>query len=557
MTLLSMLLILSFILLVTLLFLMCVRKLSLTLDASLRDRGKCDSGVLEKLYEARPQHAPQVSGGLLVHSMLLEDVRRWLSSEIFEIHGSDTAICDCSVPSDAREGTCSAWTLLRSDLLPTIFNSPDAHMSSPHEPENKSISSKLESTPSIGIIINPAVAWPLISSMAVIDAATVERNCGQIYYPGLDNKKTVETECTLADLGVGRSGKVVFNGPLAASDLCKKDCDVDDRYCKLQNAGGTIAFSSLGKTATGNWGCSDCSGPFPESGVHMKMQGCSQSSMPFVCKLEASSDVNPETIVDASAWAPYGKSQGYAFAAIGKSGEGMRKLFQSPEGVLSDAWTIGGSQCKFQREDWGAWIRSIKLFYETVYSAYDPATRNLSAEFDSAIGKNYLMSCPGYGYNYFENEVNLYFNPTSSDPKFQRLAEEQSNMLRRSIVGFYVIGRSCEEQLASLEGVTCSVAGATYTGSKDRCLGYYARGAKSEQDYQTFRTLEQQHHQKAVELLKKLTQKFNEVYRSDGYQKKASAFEFMGSNSSFFDLRHLDTLMKHGRIDFKDVFRPI
>ena len=310
------------------------------------------------------------------------------------------------------------------------------------------------------------MAWSLISSMAVIDAATDERNCGQISYPGSSFQKTIETVCAASDRGFGQSGTVVFHNPLLASDLCRKDCTMDDQYCKLQNAGGTIALSSLGKSPRGNWGCSDCSGPFPPSGVEGQMQGCSQSSMPFVCRLQSS--VRDEDLVDGHAWAPYGKSEGYAFAAIGETGAGMQALFQTSEGRLSDAWTVGGNQCKFLRENWAVWIRSIQRFYRTVFEAYDASTKVLSAEFDSTIGGNYLMSCPGYGYNFFENEVNLYFNRKSSEPGFQRLAEQQSEVLRRSIVGFYVTGLTCEEQLHSLEGIPCSVGAKTFAGARDR-----------------------------------------------------------------------------------------
>lgn len=508
---------------------------------------------LERLYEAKPRKDAQLSGGLLVHTMLLSDVERWLKQEPFAIQGNDLAICDCSYPSEELGGSCSAWTLLRSDLLPTIFSSPTSSTSSPNASAPTGIAEKLASTPCIGIIIDPSMAWSLISSMAVIDAATDERNCGQISYPGSSIQKTIETVCAASDRGFGQSGTVVFHNPLLASDLCRKDCTMDDQYCKLQNAGGTIALSSLGKSPRGNWGCSDCSGPFPPSGVEGQMQGCSQSSMPFVCRLQSS--VRDEDLVDGHAWAPYGKSEGYAFAAIGETGAGMQALFQTSEGRLSDAWTVGGNQCKFLRENWAVWIRSIQRFYRTVFEAYDASTKVLSAEFDSTIGGNYLMSCPGYGYNFFENEVNLYFNRKSSEPEFQRLAEQQSEVLRRSIVGFYVTGLTCEEQLRSLEGIPCSVGAKTFAGARDRCLGYFADG--EEGAYDRFRALEREHMRRSKELVKRLVERFNATYRASETKRKVQAYRFVGSNSTFFNLGQLSELVQKRRIPFEQVFQPL
>jgi hypothetical protein len=557
---LTLLLLLAGLLLLVLLAVVLLKQGHFALDLGPRSgAGAYTPRDLQGLYQAHPGRAPQLSGGLLVHSMLLEDVERWLRAEPFAIHGNDAAICDCSFPSEELGGSCSAWTLLRSDLMPTIFSSPDARSSSPEGRRSRetSIAQRLASTPSIGIIVNPALAWQLISSMAVIDAATDERNCGQLSYADAATK-TIDVACTAADRGVGRDGEVVVRGPLQGSDLCRKDCEVADDYCRLQNAGGTIALSNLGRSARGNWGCSDCSGPFPASGIEGKMQGCSQSSVPFVCRLQSPESVPAEDLVDPSAWAPYGKSQGYAFAAVGPQAEGLQSLFLTPDGKLSDAWTIGGSQCKFLREDWAAWVRSVQRFYETVYRAYDAARRELPAEHSASIGRNYLMSCPGYGYNFFENEVNLYFNRRSSEERFRRLAEKQSEVLRRSIVGFYVVGTRCEEQLASLQGVPCSVGDASFSGARDRCLGYFSGEDRGEEVYRAFRALEERHLRRGEELVRRLTDAFNRTYCGDGLHRKVQAYRYVGSNSTFFDLRQLARLVEEKRqIGFEEVFVPL
>lgn len=511
---------------------------------------------LEKLYTAKDQLPAQVSGGLLAHSMLFSDVEKWLTRTPFELHGNDSAICDCSASSEQRLGSCSAWTLLRSDLMPTIFSSPDASASYAGQGSlDKSIEARLESTPSIGLLVDVSLVWPLISSMAVIDAATDERNCGQISYPGEANQKSVEIACTPFDRGVGADGRVTFHGPLGGSDLCKRDCDAYDDYCKLQNAGGTIAISKLGQSDTGNWGCSDCSGPFPKEGVTEKMRGCSQSSLPFACKLSRPEDEDPSSIVDAKAWAPYAKQGGYALALLGKQGEGLAKLFSGDDGALADAWKVGGSQCKFLKEDWKAWIRGMKLFYESVRKAWDQQRKHLRSQLEGALGRNYLMSCPGYGYNYFENEVNLYFNPSSKEERFRKLAEMQTKILTKAVVGFYVVGATCEEQLASLEGVPCQIRGAAFSGARDRCLGYFSDGRSDDATLKKFRMLEKKHLEKGERLVKQLTDAFNAKYRAAGSkQRQAVALRYLGGNSTFFDLKHLNALASEGQIPLKDVF---
>ena len=503
--------------------------------------------LLKTLFAPRSHDFKQLSGGLLVHTMTIADVARLLDVEDFVLEANDSAITDCSFPDADLTGSCSAWTYLRSDLMPMIFNTPTQVNSSGRGDWDDA--GKMYSTPVIGIIVNPALVWPLISSMGVVDSSTNERNCGQFYFA---DSRNVKVKCTEADGGVGHDTVVDFHGPLRSSDICQKDCEENDVYCKYQNAGGSIALSVLGSNGLGNWGCQDCSGPFPEDGVHGVMAGCSQSSLPYLCSLD--DGTRPEDgIVDPKAWAPYGKSNGYARAHIGPEGERLQNLFETPEG-LNDTWVIGGNQCKFRRDDWDAWVEAIKRYYRTVWKHYDPETKSLKADQDAVTGKNYLMSCPRYVFSFFENEVNLYFNPKSDEKNYQDLAAHPSRILRNAILGFFSVGKTCKQQLESLEGSTCSYEGATYTGAQDRCLAWFCGKDATPDCRESFLREEEVYLRKAEALAKELTKKFNSKYRSGGNKKPAGFFKYIGSNSSFVDVKYLERLIKGKAIPLQEVF---
>jgi len=506
-----------------------------------------DIDALKTMFSSRTHDFKQLSGGVLVHMMTTADVERLLGVEDFVLEANDTAITDCSLPDENLTGSCSAWTYLRSDLMPMVFNTPML-VSSPSD-EKSNDAAEINSTPVIGIIVNPALVWPLISSMGVVDSSANERNCGQFYF---DDNRVVQVKCTEADGGVGNDAAVEFHGPLRSSELCRKDCDENDAYCKYQNAGGTIALSLLGSSALGNWGCQDCSGPFPHDGVRKHMAGCSQSSLPFLCSLD-NGDRAGDGIVDPDAWAPYGKSGGYATAHVGPEGERFQNLFETPSG-LADTWTIGGNQCKFKRDDWHSWVEAIKRYYRTVWKHYDPVTKTLKSDREAKTGKNYLMSCPRYILSFLENEVNLYFNPKSDVKKYKDLAEHQSRILRNAIVGFFSVGKTCRRQLESLEGSPCSYEGVSYTGAEDRCLSWFC--PKDNQHCRdNFATEEENYLRKAATLAKQLTRKFNAKYRQGGNNKRPTGFfKYVGSNSTFVDVKYLEVLMNGKPIPLEEVF---
>lgn len=511
---------------------------------------------LAELYRRKTSTQPRYSGGLLVHVMSIASVERLLQAEPFVLNGNDPAIADCSLQGDATSGSCSAWTYLREDLLPMIFNTPvGVHGTASSLNTSGSGGSDADgyNTPCIGLIVDPAKLWPLISSMAVLDASTNERNCGAFYF---DGGRDLTIRCQPSDRGVGQDVDVHLEGPLRGSELCRSQCEPGDDYCKYQNAGGTIAMSWLGKSAFGNFGCSDCSGPFPPEGVRGAIRGCSQSALPFLCSLDDGPE-DPSTLVDPDGWAPLSKAGGYARAHVGRAGERFQRLFEDgPARALTDVWGIGGNQCKFRREHWETWIATIKRFYATWDRLYDRKSKTLKSTLEER-GQNHLLACPNYYYDFLENEVNLYFNPKSADPHFAALAERQAALLRAAVVGFFAVDKTCPEQLASLEGSTCVYDGTTYHGARDRCGGWFCGPKPSSECLAEFVDGERSFLTKAAGLAQELTRKFNHAYRREAGQRPAAAFRYVGSSSSFLEPRFLERLMQGDTIPFEQVFQSM
>ena len=128
--------------------------------------------IRDNIYSIQPD-----LGGILVHLLPLEGLEAINAQKEFSfslglsnlpVKDRDGVICDCSVVGQNKQN-CSAWTYLRKDLPPIVYSYP----SSGYGP-----SSMRFWTPSVGLIINPSDACPIITTMGVIDSATDARNCG-------------------------------------------------------------------------------------------------------------------------------------------------------------------------------------------------------------------------------------------------------------------------------------------------------------------------------------------------------------------------------------------
>ena len=183
-------------------------------------------------------------GGVLVHLLAVEDMDTIVNTKpfVFNLASPGTDDCSQTMPKPGQNGpTCSAWTYLRKDLPPVVFSYPT------------SIAGGMGFwTPSVGIIANPSIIWPLITTMGIVDSATNGRNCGA-------QDPNWDFNIFDAKNNWGRCNPTVFdkNGKKASNQdefciyqsTCKRQaCPVSCTYnkddvstnCRMRNSGGGV-----------------------------------------------------------------------------------------------------------------------------------------------------------------------------------------------------------------------------------------------------------------------------------------------------------------------------
>ena len=127
-----------------------------------------DDTYFEKLYnnvveinDVIFEKNPNING-VLVHLFGDNDIDTIINQKTFKFNLNSSGVCDCS---EFSPKTCSAWTYLRKDLPPILYNFP----SSP------AVSNGYW-TPIWGVILDANKAWPLITTMGITDSDTNGRN---------------------------------------------------------------------------------------------------------------------------------------------------------------------------------------------------------------------------------------------------------------------------------------------------------------------------------------------------------------------------------------------
>jgi hypothetical protein len=199
-------------------------------------------------------------GGVLVHLADLETLQKLVTDPTgFEFNlssGGGNFLCDCSLLGQNKPN-CSAWTYLRKDLPPIVFS--------------YSSSLAVEGgywTPSIGIIVDPSMLWPIINTMGVTDSATFGRNCGsdqdqskvRIFNDdGRCNPKVYTSEGKLAS---DQKDYCIFKSQTTLTG-CKNDCsyekDITNTNCRIKNSGGSLNSNSwyYDDNSDFSWDCPD------------------------------------------------------------------------------------------------------------------------------------------------------------------------------------------------------------------------------------------------------------------------------------------------------------
>ena len=134
----------------------------------------------------------QIASGVLVHMFSLEDMTKLNGDNNFKFNLQTQGTADCGGNSLKA---CSAWTFLRKDIPPIIFTYPTGASIDPKNADDlwksivgvdpKTNYAKIGMTggltpywtPNCCVILDAKKAFPLITSMAIIDSGTDERNC--------------------------------------------------------------------------------------------------------------------------------------------------------------------------------------------------------------------------------------------------------------------------------------------------------------------------------------------------------------------------------------------
>ncbi len=454
-------------------------------------------------------------GGLLVHLVTAARAEALLAEEKFEL--TTAFVADCS-----DTGTCSAWTYLRRDLAPVVLNSPLTRVVD---------GERVDATLSVGLVADPAKLWPFISTMAVVDADSDHRSCGQTF-----GARTSHFNCFP---GEQRAGSLTL--PAGNASSCPADCEAGDDRCRAQNAGGGVHASSYG--CDGQSAACRSGDPAQSRNPEMRSNwGCAHREamvqLPNICTVdsergsgrgsergsERGSKRGSERAANSGAgWGRQAVEETPGFgqnATVHVAPGAFYRLATGPEGGppgLEEPFVVAASQCKFRREDWEAWLAALKELYRAWADSYAPDGRSLATRV--APGSSYLLGC--HSWAFLENEVNLYFRPKHPD---------QDAALRDAIVAVFYVGRTCTEMLAELEGVPCTtLAGETRTTAAERCAAYACPGDPA--CVQKFVTEEAALVAARRDTAQRLQRAFNGVYRRRG--PKVPLLKYVGGSSIY------------------------
>jgi hypothetical protein len=210
----------------------------------------------------------------------------------------------------------------------------------------------------------------------------------------------------------------------------------------------------------------------------------------------------------------------YARNLIGENGEDLQKLMGDEQG-LRNIWDISVLQCKFQRQDWNMWIKSLKEYYMLWLANFDG--KQLRTQTNP--GSNSFLAVESVAAP-IENEVNLYFNPPTSANIAQ--LDIQNKTFRDAIVGIVYVVNDCITNLAELDGVVSTDSGKTYNSALDRCQAYICPDGGCDAKL----AIEKRDIAIAKSVATDLAHAFNTAYRSPGSYIKT--FAYIGGNQLFF-----------------------
>lgn len=562
---------------------------------------------LGRLYEQlkRDVSPGKLKKGVLVHMFSLQDANDLLSSK-FEVNANSPFITDCGA-KNLREGSCSAWTYLREDLMPVIFNmpmstwEPSVGTSSGGGGNTASALDAKYATLTLGIIIDPDLVAELITGMSLTDANTNSRI-------GCANDNTYEDKISVTQKGESLTAQdgyfsVNFAGymPATAQGCAAVEDQLDRDVCRAVNSGGGINWNSItcvGNADTcwkhgvpiwdqvaGDWGSMACKGYsihdryWPEKQTNSPVtDGCELCNYTNFCSLTSEIPPGSQKVVNApNPWGTYfvDRNQKNAGVCISPDGSGILQAYASKDvatGLLRPRhnWDATLLSCKFRPSDWEAWVKNMREFYKIWLSAYSEdgnEVHSASSFYGNPASSNFLLAVPGSA-NYLENEVNIYVEPPQSSNNEAK--NHQASVFRKAVLGFFSLRKTCVETMGPLKNATSSwgwgdLPLVKVTSDVDRCNQYMCSNpeASEEDRNRCMKNLvdgEAEILSWSAIVAHALADKFNETYRTGSSDDQVQAFSFEGGSVSFFQKSTLQELIEKGTLSgdafFGSLVRP-
>ena len=559
------------------------------------------SGATFGNNELAKQMAPPLTAsqgfnrGVLAHMIAISDAQRLLGTKPFSLKANDPCIADCSQP---LFNTCSAWTYLRTDLMPSVFCMPSG---------GKNAEGTFQyNTPVIGLIVDPAKLQQYITGMAVTDSNTVQRICGANNQGSPSTNQSLPSLWNMFDDGAA-TPQVAWGelGPdFKGSRLgnCQKiDGCGDDAACQAVYSGNSVLNSALGvqpsipsddlgpstskdKTKNvsfaglkegakpeilKNWGKAcwpsneDALTTWPENGCKLMhyTNFCARQAPTGVQSTAASAGGSP-TFVDDGAE--------NAGNVVGDDGLGVLAAYVDEKtAALRHTWDATLLTCKFRRDDFELWTNSLKGYYKAWLKAYSvpsagvspPAYNiNLSPIWQGNRDNSNFMLANPFSKHYLENELNVYVHPPSA---VKSLQEKQNQDLRDAVLGFFFVGKTCLEFHAELDNTTSQCAWTQderpkpIKNAQDICQGFLCTetpNGSTPIDQGCITDLvegESKYITVAQQLASQLQQAFNATYRSG--KQQVGLFKYTGGSNTFFDYNTLKK-WESGSLKSEDFF---
>jgi hypothetical protein len=241
----------------------------------------------------------QINSGVLVHMFSLEDMINLDNNDNFKFNLQTPGTSDCG---GVTLKSCSAWSYLRKDLPPILFTYPVSNSINKENADdiwksivglNKNgdinkemIGSGSYWTPNCAVILDAKKAWPLLTTMGIIDSGTDERNClsngrgseSCDYNPGVPLDWYCGTESNPRDIskcskneiwptnltkikrdiniGISRQSTNKGSGCITNCNEIYQQNDIRNNLCKYRVSGGSLSLLNLGSWRW-NWDESD------------------------------------------------------------------------------------------------------------------------------------------------------------------------------------------------------------------------------------------------------------------------------------------------------------